>query len=219
MKRLSLIIACLAVTGCNKMLPIPLGNSVQGTRASTAKTFLIMGQSNAVRFGQYGGPDAFTRAVQSFAPGAITWIQCSVGGTSIDQWQKGNGTLYQACLALAKDKRIDGIIWDQGEYEAEQGDSYTALVWASKFTDLMTTFRQDISNPSAVVLYARLGPAHGLPMADTLRQAQESVHLPYSHMANLDDVAVPQGLHYDPSAYPLLAEDFARAYYDLLQGE
>lgn len=179
-----------------------------------------MGQSNAVRFAKFGGPDAFTSAVQSFAPGTINWIDCSVGGTGIAQWQKNSGDgLYQACMESVKGKYIDVILWEQGEAEAEQCCEDVAFAWTPLFTNMINTFRFDIGNPRAVVLYARLGQAKGLPMTGQVREAQELVHIQNGHMVDLDGIDVPAGLHYEPYQYPVIAKRFAEAYKLFLRGE
>ncbi len=205
------------MTGCNR---IPFG-AIAGARrpqAYSAKTFMIMGQSNAVRFAKFGGPQAFTSAIQGFAPGPVSFIDCSVGGTALSQWQKG-GSLYQDCVDAAQGKHIDGILWEQGEAEAEQVDDAICDAWTSNFTSFINSFRADIKSPSAVVLYCRLGQAKGLPNTQTVRSAQEAVHISNGHLVDLDSIPVPLGLHYLESDYPRIGNLYAKAYKELLGGE
>ncbi len=214
---LAVLILCIT-TGCHKRFQNPLEPPTLVPYGH--HTWMIMGQSNAVRFAQYGGPDAFNVDIQSFAPGTITWINCSVGGTAVSEWQKtAPQGYYQACLAAAVGHNIDGILWEQGEAEAEQGDPAICDAWTGLFTTMINSFRADIGNPRAVVLYTRLGQASGLPNTQEERQAQEAVHIQYGRMVDLDSIKVPLGLHYNPEDYPKIAQLYASTYYELLSGK
>lgn len=213
MKKIIAIIFLATMTqGCNKFKAIPNSGII-----ATHQTWIIAGQSNADRFAMFGGPDAFNRAIQGFHPGTITWINCAVGGTAISQWKKGQ-PIYDACIAKAQSKVISGIIWDQGEAEAEGGDITAVDTWAQNFTTLAHNFRHDL-NPILVIVYARLGQAKGLPLTNEMREAQGSINIINAEMANLDDIPVPPGLHYNPENYPKLAQDYANAYYTLAMGK
>lgn len=78
---------------------------------------------------------SFTRTIAANVPDSIgVGIVCqSVGGTSIDQWQKGSGTqLYERAVAraqaaIASGGTLKGILWAQGEACASRDDYLTLL--------------------------------------------------------------------------------------------
>jgi len=84
-------------------------------------------------------------------------IPCAVGGTSIDQWEKG-GCLYEAAVRRAKiamtHGRLKGILWHQGEADC---DSASVKAYPEKFIQLVRDLRSDLNAPNVPVIVGQLG--------------------------------------------------------------
>jgi len=84
-------------------------------------------------------------------------IPCAVGGTSIDEWKKGD-KLYNAAIlrakAAIKHGKIKGILWHQGEADS---DPDAVKAYPAKLTQLLADFRADLDCPDAPVVVGELG--------------------------------------------------------------
>lgn len=222
-----LLLVLLVMTACSKkgILPaLPTTGPVKppphppGTYGP--QVALIIGQSNALRFGQSTGTQVFEDKSQSFSPGPVTFINAAVGGTFLSEWMPGTA-YYQNALSLAAGKQVSVILWDQGEAEAEGGDETLVSSWAMNFTSMMNSLRAALGNPKIPVLYCRLGGdvAGSLPLGNKMYNAQSSVYLPYSELVNLDGIVVDDGLHYTDAGYQEIGQQYANAYRTVLQGD
>lgn len=185
------------------------------------KTIVLMGQSNAVYFSQYGGTDALAVDLQLFAPGKVTFIQCAKGGTILNtDWMPGQ-TLYQACLEKIGTQTIDLILWDQGESEAEGGSVEMCNDWGMNLVMMMASFRAALHNPQIPVLHCRLPDdlPWQLPRIKEMYFQTDTVRVPYGHLVDLNGIKSDQ-LHYIPdNGYVKVAQRYANAYKLYLQGE
>ncbi len=204
MKRLFLIAPLsFFFMGCNKLMPVVMAGQTISTPAKI--TVLVMGQSNAQRLPN-GGYDGF-RSIYSQAQ----FINCAVGGTGLNQWQKG-GALYTACLNAVGGAHIDMIIWVQGEYEAEGGACDCAApssTWSQDFTAIANHFKTDFKAP---VYFSRLGDfVDPSPWWADVRAQQTMTTV--GPMVSLDGIApIPGDRHYTNDGYYQIGKRFALAY-------
>lgn len=91
----------------------------------------------------------------------IGLLPCAHGGTSMDQWSptlkdKEGDSLYGATYRrfLATGGRIRGILWYQGESDA---NPKAAPLFAEKFEKLIAAFRQDFLQPELPFYYVQIG--------------------------------------------------------------
>lgn len=88
-------------------------------------------------------------------------IPCARGGTSLEQWSpakkdEGGRSLYGAMLrrARAAGGRVRGILWYQGESDANREASATYL---ERFLDFVGAARRDLGDPDLCFLYVQIG--------------------------------------------------------------
>lgn len=104
---------------------------------------------------------AFARALAGESERRIILVPCAKGGSAIGQWTPSTdrATLYGSCLARVSEAaprgRLAGLLWYQGETDAERPDR--AAAWASNFTQVVQAFRADIGAPDLKVLVVGLG--------------------------------------------------------------
>lgn len=91
----------------------------------------------------------------------IGLIPCAHGGTSMDQWSpalkdKQGDSLYGATYRrfLATGARIRGVLWYQGEAEA---NPKVIAAFPDKFEKLIAAFRQDFLQPDLPFYYVQIG--------------------------------------------------------------
>jgi hypothetical protein len=208
-KMLALAVLVVLQTGCDKKHFMGISN--QNSYAGQA--ILVAGQSNSVQLASQATPE-LVGALQTQFPGASFVIGCGVNGSIMQSWFR-NSTNYINCMNAIQSsgKQIAAIVWWQGEAEVEALDSAQINQWPMRFTDLMTSFRKDLNNPSLPILYARLGdaPAGLNPYWDMMKQAQGSVMLADATLINLDGIphdAAPNQLHYTLDGYRACAKRF-----------
>lgn len=211
----------LLVSGCNKIQK-SLGCQTPYSPAAEVRdrTILVMGQSNALYFPMYGGTQAFTAALQSFAPGNITYIVCAQGGTTMrTHWQVG-APLYQDCMNKVGRQKIDLMIWWQGESEAQSTALDEVEDWAASFVSMARTVRMTTGNPNMPILYTRLGDLPWqLPLYKQMYTVQSNIVLENSRMIDLNGIPTDQ-LHYIVNdGYAVVARLFAKAYWTFLNPE
>lgn len=205
------IALALMTTGCHKKI-MDITTGPQQPIASGL--YVVMGQSNANRMFENASA-TLMNTLQSKAIHEVYGLNCAVNGSPISSWMPGQKN-YQNCLTQINQtgKPIAGIIWWQGEAEAEGMDGIEpANNWTQSFTTLMTHFRSDLNNPSIPVLYTRLSNRNaGLPYLDKMIGAQNEVHIQNAMLITVDDIPVLDGLHYSPDNYTLLARRFANSF-------
>lgn len=235
MKRALCLIALALCIGCSKDHPQLPGLSVTGTPAAQTKTFLLMGQSNmtgwgmlsgsvdpriilvgaAAGIGNFGnGPGVpFAGSLLTYYPSVqVRLIQCAVGGTPMDYWIP-SGNLYQACLAQAHGYTIDGVLFSQGEADAQ----LNATGWAMKFLSMVRGLRADLHNDKLPVVFTQLGTnAATLAGWDEVKQEQASAAGPSLSMIQTEDLDKVDQYHYTLASYATLGQRMARAMYGLL---
>jgi len=101
---------------------------------------------------------SFGKTIADKQPKAfIGLIPAAVGGTSIDEWNKGD-KLYDAAVRRAKAAmahgKIKGILWHQGEADSEP-DAVKA--YPAKLAKLIANLRADLNAPDVPVIVGTLG--------------------------------------------------------------
>lgn len=184
--------------------------------ATQHRWFLFAGQSNmegaGMRSAPYPGGDNINwhGSSQATGPGyafaiqfsaknpsvIVDGIQCSSGGTSIDQWQRGQGA-YADCIRRwheMGEPGINGIFFMQGEMEGMSGDTVLASQWQTKFAQTVQTLRADLGSSQIPFLFAQIGPNPGSPGQNVydawaIVQAQQaSVSIPRVTMIKTNDL-------------------------------
>lgn len=138
----------------------------------------------------------------------IRLIQCAVGGTSMDRWVP-SGDLYKDCIAQAQNYKIDGIIFSQGEADAQLGNTN----WDMNFTSMVRGFRSAFGNQNLPVVFTALGDdPQTIPGWAEVKREQLSVNLSMTQVITTDNLAKLDGLHYTQDSYAIIAQRMATAF-------
>lgn len=185
----------------------------KGTITGT-KNILVIGQSNNVRFEQYG-EGAFRSYWGQVRPAqVISFINCAVGGTAISQWQEP-GPLMDQCNTGGR--RIDAIFFYQGEWDAFYGTSN----WGVQFASAVSGWRKRFGN--IPVIFAQIAvedSAVYCPLSawQSIQDQQSQVVISNAKMIVTQDISVldsnstiSQGVHLSPESYVGIAERYATA--------
>lgn len=119
--------------------------------------FVIPGQSNGVGL----APKLQAKADLAFPGDTVTVINAALGGTTMEEWQKGYGPnskngrpLYEDMIAAIDGRNIDLIVFWHGE--ASTQNETEAKAWRQGFLSLHDNWRLDI-NPDALIFIMQLG--------------------------------------------------------------
>lgn len=96
-------------------------------------------------------------------------IQIAWGGTDISRHIKG-GDIYKNHVLPLKGFNIAGVLWYQGEDDAEALES--SLQYESRFTSLIADYRSLFGNSALPFLYVQLARYGGYSYVPIVRQAQ-----------------------------------------------
>lgn len=103
----------------------------------------------------------FARALRAGGGGPVALVPCAKGGSSIGRWKPGGGrdTLYGSCLARAREAggEIAGVVWYQGETDAEKTDAASA--WRTAFEALVASLRHDLGGERVPIVLVQLADA------------------------------------------------------------
>ncbi|OYY79029.1 MAG: hypothetical protein B7Y43_03935 [Sphingomonas sp. 28-62-20] len=149
-----------------------------------------VGQIDAVSVDRAAGVGpglSFAKNLIARQPGRhILLVPCAKGGSAIAAWRtdRDRTTLYGSCLAraqaAARDARIGGILWYQGESDAE---SLTLVgAWPSALSRLVRDLRRDLGQPHLPVIAVAIGdrPTKGsygsrFPAWAAMQRAQRAI--------------------------------------------
>lgn len=175
-----------------------------------AYTALVLGQSNLTR--DTGVADGFVSAMTAMRGEPVEVINCAVPDTRIAQharsWVRSN--IYADCLAKIGGRRIDGILWWQGENDTMQKG--WALDWAKCFLAIVVGWRQDLgySVPIAVaVLHNEANPPY--PYWATVRALQAALEGPGVVLVSTEGVPYADKVHADYEGHVEIGKRFAEA--------
>lgn len=158
LKKYSLVLFFVGV-----FIPHQISNAVEKA------VIVLTGQSNMARSASN---------ITALMPGYDV-INCSKGGTSVTQWQRGNA-LYEDCVAKVQGRNVVGIMHFQGER-----DSYDPVVysqWSALTLQFFDNFREDIGADGVTVVYAQLGT----PPTDRDRPYWQNIQSQQAHLYESD---------------------------------
>ena len=176
----------------------------------------VWGQSNNVRFEEYG-EQTFVEDWQKEYPGSIVrFINCAVGGTGISQWQAG-GPLVSQCNTGGLTPSV--ILFYQGEADAYNNTAN----WEQQFYSAVKGWRQQFNQPDLPIVFAQLAvedPAIYCPAQqwDMIKQQQADINIHNVKMIKTDDISmldpdpnVAQGVHLSQASYTNIAQRYVEA--------
>ena len=93
----------------------------------------------------------------------VVLVPCAFGGSALKEWQKGSYMYEQAVLRTkealrllaAKDGRLAGILWHQGE--SDSGSEDRANSYAKRFSEMVRNLRQDLGCGDVPLVVGELG--------------------------------------------------------------
>lgn len=234
-----LIIAALALTGCNSLRRLTDGREVTTNVTTTTQqpavvpvtvhpivsptpppppqqdTILLAGQSNMARIVWYALPEFKSKYEALHPHHTVQFVDCSVGGTDSSQWRSG-GQLWGDCYDKARGYTITGIAFYQGESDA----AIQETAWRANFLDAISGWRNAWHSASIPVVFAQIGicdPAFAAPADwDTVKQIQAGTVLENAKMIVTADVEVlVDTVHMDSASAQKIADRFAEAFANL----
>jgi beta-glucosidase len=101
----------------------------------------------------------FARQMLSATPGVkVGLVPCAVGGTSLDQWQRG-GALYESAVARTRLATqcgtLRGILWHQGEGDCSSES--LASTYGKRLAELIADLRSDLQAPELPFVLGEIG--------------------------------------------------------------
>jgi hypothetical protein len=101
---------------------------------------------------------SFAETLQRKSGKKIGVIPCAYGGTSLNAWQKG-GRLYATAegetLKALKNSTLKGILWHQGESDADSLEK--AVSYKERFLFFIDSLLNDIGIPNIPIILGGLG--------------------------------------------------------------
>jgi hypothetical protein len=176
---------------------------VAGCGGKAAPVVVLAGQSNML--------GAEPNLVRTLGPD-VDVVQCAKSGSRMAEWTPPRGALYRACVDRVRRRRVAGVLFFQGESDAER--RATALRWPAGFARLVAGFRRVSARPSLPIVFAVIGrtenPAR-FQAWEIVKRAQRSVRLPCVVRIETDDLAASDEVHFTRSGYAEIARRFERA--------
>jgi hypothetical protein len=181
---------------------------------------------NADRVGGIGPSVTFAKTLSDRLAENIGIVLCAKGGTGIASWDS-SGEMYREAVRrvsiASKSSRIVGICIYVGE--SDTASEANALLWASRFENLVNNLRNDLGADLPVV-FAQLASIsssrrafkeHGYVAWELLKKIQENLILSRCAMVKTEDLSLNEdGLHLDGIAQRELGRRFAGAMLSLL---
>jgi hypothetical protein len=152
-----------------------------------------------------GPGDGFARRLRRELPErTIGLIVNARGGTSIEQWAKGQ-PLYEHAVERVKaleDPSLAGILWHQGEANAGDAD------YLERLEQLIADLRRDLGQPELPFIAGQI--AKDSPVNRQIAQLPERVER--TGYASAEGLKVFDGVHFDRDSQRRLGERYAEAY-------
>ncbi|KAH7687017.1 SGNH hydrolase protein [Dioscorea alata] len=159
---------------------------------------------------------AFANAVRSGGcEGEIGLVPCAIGGTTISEWERGQG-LYERMVRRAKAAveegggRVGAVLWYQGESDTEERAE--AEAYAGRMARLVRDLREDLGQPGLLVIQVALASGEG-NFTEIVREAQKGIKLPNVLCVDAEGLALEEDhLHLTTHAQVHLGKMLAAAY-------
>lgn len=152
---------------------------------------------------------------------AVGIINVARGGTSIQDWSKdfADNSLYQSTVKRAKaastQGEIKGILFFQGEKDADRDSTGNFRDWNVKFEAFIKDIREDLGIDSLPVVYAQIGKGDH-PIWQEVKRSQEKVNAPYTDMIKTDDLDYRDGsIHFNTEGYVEIGKRFGQKLIEL----
>ena len=166
------------------------------------------------------GPGVAFAAEVAQAEGVpVGLVPVARGGTGIQDWQasRRDGSLYaemiKRALAASHQGEIRGLLFYQGERDAQRDSADLASRWSERFERFSRDVRRDLGRPHLPIVFAQIGPnPKNLDLWRVVQKEQAAVDLPHTAMVSTADVDGAQGIHFDAQGYLEIGKRFARAY-------
>ncbi|EOA24461.1 hypothetical protein CARUB_v10017718mg [Capsella rubella] len=151
--------------------------------------------------------------------GQVGLVPCSIGGTKLSQWQKGE-YLYEetvrrakAAVASSGGGSYRGILWYQGE--SDTVDMVDASVYKKRLVKFFSDLRSDLEQPNLPIVQVALATGAG-PYLDAVRKAQLKTDLENVYCVDAMGLPLePDGLHLTTSSQVLLGQMLAKTFVDI----
>ncbi|CAN8268127.1 unnamed protein product [Cochlearia groenlandica] len=147
--------------------------------------------------------------------GQVGLVPCSIGGTKLSQWQKGE-VLYEKTLRRAKAAVASGggsygaVLWYQGE--SDTVDMVDASVYKMRLVKFFNDLRSDLDQPNLPIIQVALASGKG-PYINEVRKAQLETKLENVHCVDAMGLPLePDGLHLTTSSQVKLGHMMVDAY-------
>ena len=213
--------------------------------AGKTPIFLVAGQSNALGLGQYSpsplpasivwrgfqpprgiGVSFAERYLERSGQAKVIIAQCSVGATSIYEWQPGGG-LFEQCLGILGNIRSDtlnthvaGFLFWQGEYDAHEQPT---TPWSCLFKSIVRALRFKLDDNRLPVVFCQLssnesfGQASVYPYWEFIKTEQARVDLPHAAMVQTDDITdIADSVHVGADGLETIGHRMAETYFQLV---
>ncbi|CAG7905813.1 unnamed protein product [Brassica rapa] len=142
-------------------------------------------------------------------------VPCSVGGTKLSQWQKGE-FLYEETVKRAKAAVASGggsyqaVLWYQGE--SDTVDMVDASDYKRRLIKFFNDLRSDLQHPNLPIVQVALATGAG-PYLDVVRKAQLETDLENVNCVDAMGLPLePDGLHLTTSSQVRLGQMMVDAF-------
>ncbi|KAL0847908.1 hypothetical protein Bca101_021155 [Brassica carinata] len=148
--------------------------------------------------------------------GYVGLVPCSIGGTKLSQWQKGE-SLYEETVRRAKAAKVasgggsyQAVLWYQGE--SDTVDMVDASVYKKRLVQFFNDLRNDLQHPNLPIIQVALATGAG-PYLDAVRKAQLETGLENVHCVDAKGLPLePDGLHLTTSSQVRLGQMLVDAF-------
>ena len=156
----------------------------------------------------------------------VLLVPAAVGGTSLDDWQPGQ-PIYNRAIQMTNYAMnygvLKGIIWHQGETEAQTINQEKLSTYAAKLAILISSLRQDLGSPNlpfvagtlASFLKDHVGYDNYDQVSAIISQVlHNTAHASLVDASDLDDMG--DRIHFSSSALKILGQRYAQSIISLL---
>ncbi|KAG7941837.1 hypothetical protein I3843_16G067300 [Carya illinoinensis] len=146
--------------------------------------------------------------------GVIGLVPCAVGGTKIEEWQKGT-ILYNQLVGRAKVARestsgnIGALLWYQGESDCGEQDS---MLYKGRLEKFFNDVRQDLQSPDLPIILVVISAGEGNFLRN-VRDAQLNINL--KNVVRVDAMGLtllPDHLHLDTKSAVSIGQELADSF-------
>ncbi|KAG7941840.1 hypothetical protein I3843_16G067600 [Carya illinoinensis] len=146
--------------------------------------------------------------------GVIGLVPCAVGGTKIEDWQKGT-ILYNQLVGRAKAARestsgnIGALLWYQGESDCGEQDS---ILYKGRLEKFFNDVRQDLQSPDLPIILVVISAGEGNFLRN-VRDAQLNINL--KNVVRVDAMGLtllPDHLHLDTKSAVSIGQELADSF-------